>query len=161
MSYRYPTGTAAAVLVIVSALSGPVAVAEESSGEPIEEVLVTGSRIVRQDFVAESPIMTIDRDLLDMSGPQTLEMVFNTLPQFQASNEGSSSSPARQGRQNANLRGLGIQRSLILLDGRRMTPSDPSGAVDLNTIPTSLVEDIEVITGGRQRFTGPTPWPES
>lgn len=150
----------AVCLAAASALGMTAGAVAQSSGAgsraegPLEEIVVTGSRIVRKDFVAESPIMTIDRALLDMSGPQTLEMVFNTLPQFQASNEGSSSSPARQGRQNANLRGLGIQRSLILLEGRRMTPSDPSGAVDLNTIPTSLVEDIEVITGGASAVYG-------
>src|SRR5690606_6968166 len=119
------------VMSLTASLPAQLAVAADQG--PIEEVVVTGSRIVRKDFVAESPIMTVNREVLDMSGPQTIDNLFNTLPQFQASREGSSASPARQGRQNANLRGLGIQRSLILLDGRRMTPSDPSGAVDLNT----------------------------
>jgi|HigsolmetaAR202D_1030399.scaffolds.fasta_scaffold00027_13 iron complex outermembrane receptor protein len=120
----------------------------------LEEITVTGSRIARPDYAAESPIATVDAAALAVSGPQTLDATFNTLPQFSASNANSSSSPARQGRSNANLRGLGIQRTLVLLDGRRMTPSDPLGAIDLNVISSSLIENVEVITGGASAVYG-------
>lgn len=128
--------------------------AQPDSAPALEEFVITGSRIVRQDYLAESPIVTLDRSSIDMSGPQLLDATLNTLPQFAPSNANASSSPARQGRNNANLRGLGIQRSLVLLDGRRMTPSDPMGAVDLNTITSSLIENIEVITGGASAVYG-------
>lgn len=146
----------AGVLMTLTAVQEVRAQDADASGSrpAMEEVVVTGSRIVRQDYVAESPIMTIDREIMDMSGPQSLDALLNTMPQFAASNVGSSSSPARQGRQNANLRRLGIQRTLVLLDGRRMTPSDPSGAVDLNAIPSSLIDNIEVITGGASAVYG-------
>jgi iron complex outermembrane receptor protein len=137
------------------ALSSSVAVhAQDAAAPEVSEVVVTGSRIVRSDYVAESPIMTVDTAALESRGPQTLDATFNQMPQFSASNAGSSSSPARQGRNNANLRGLGIQRTLVLLDGRRMQPSDALGATDLNSIAPALIDSIEVITGGASAVYG-------
>jgi iron complex outermembrane receptor protein len=118
------------------------------------DIIVTGSRIARSDFVAESPILTVDQNALMARGPATLEATFNQLPQFAASNANSGSSPARQGRANANLRGLGIQRTLVLLDGRRIQPSDSLGAVDLNVIAPSLIESVEIISGGASAVYG-------
>ncbi len=118
------------------------------------EIVITGSRISRPDYVAESPILSVGPEALAARGPSTLDATFNQLPQFAASNANSGSSPARQGRANANLRGLGIQRTLVLLDGRRTQPSDPLGAIDLNTIAPALIENVEVITGGASAVYG-------
>lgn len=117
-------------------------------------IIVTGSRIARPDYVAESPILSVGSEALASRGPATLDATFNQLPQFAASNANSGSNPARQGRANANLRGLGIQRTLVLLDGRRMQPSDSLGSIDLNTIAPGLIENIEVITGGASAVYG-------
>jgi iron complex outermembrane recepter protein len=121
---------------------------------PVDRVVVTGSRIARSDYVAESPIVTVNTDNIEELGPSTIAQVFNQMPQFAASNANSSSSPARQGRSNANLRGLGIQRTLVLLDGRRMQPSDALGAIDMNSISPSLIQNVEVITGGASAVYG-------
>lgn len=118
------------------------------------QIVVTGSRISRQDYVAESPILSVGPEALAARGPATLDATFNQLPQFAASNANSGASPARQGRANANLRGLGIQRTLVLLDGRRTQPSDPLGAIDLNTIAPALIENVEIITGGASAVYG-------
>ncbi len=134
-------------------LWGGAAVAQEQSAE-VEEIVVTGSRIARTDYVAESPIVTVGADAIAARGPATLDATFNQMPQFAASNANSGSSPARQGRNNANLRGLGIQRTLVLIDGRRTQPSDALGAVDLNTITPALVENVEIITGGASAIYG-------
>jgi iron complex outermembrane receptor protein len=134
---------------------GGVAVAQESQeSQQVEAIVVTGSRIARPDYIAESPIVTIGAEALASRGPATIDATFNQMPQFAASNANSGSSPARQGRNNANLRGLGIQRTLVLLDGRRTQPSDALGAVDLNTITPALIESIEVITGGASAIYG-------
>ena len=125
----------------------------DPDAEPAD-IVVTGSRISRPDYVAESPILSVGPEAIAARGPTTLDTTFNQLPQFAASNANSGSSPARQGRANANLRGLGIQRTLVLLDGRRTQPSDPLGAVDLNTIAPGLIENIEVITGGASAVYG-------
>lgn len=119
-----------------------------------EAIVITGSRITRQDYVAESPILSVGTEAIAGRGPATLDATFNQLPQFAASNANSGSSPARQGRANANLRGLGIQRTLVLLDGRRTQPSDSLGAVDLNTIAPALIENVEIITGGASAVYG-------
>ncbi|HYD45534.1 MAG TPA: TonB-dependent receptor plug domain-containing protein, partial [Phenylobacterium sp.] len=129
-------------------LAQPAAAQEPPAEGEVAEVVVTGSRIARPDYTAESPIVSVSAEAVELAGPQTLEATFNQMPQFSATNANASSSPARQGRNNANLRGLGIQRTLILLDGRRMQPSDALGAIDLNSISTSLIENVEIITGG-------------
>jgi len=133
-----------------------VAMAQEVRADDaaLTEVVVTGSRIVRSDYVAESPIVTLGEDAIKANGPTTLETTLNQMPQFAATSGASNSSQARGGRANANLRGLGISRTLVLLDGKRMQPSDPLGAIDLNTVATPLIQSVEVITGGASAVYG-------
>jgi iron complex outermembrane recepter protein len=135
----------------------------EAAAEPVAEpadVVVTGSRIARRDFTAESPITTVTQEFLENSGPATLEQSLNALPQFQSSLGEQNTSAAiggptaGGGRSNANLRGLGPSRTLVLFDGRRLQPSDSLGAVDLNTISSALVSSIETITGGASAVYG-------
>lgn len=129
---------------------------EEASGPIGEPIVVTGSRIVRRDYTAESPITTVDDEFIQNAGPATLEQSLNALPQFQAT-QGSQTSAVTGGsggRANANLRGLGSERTLILFDGRRLQPSDTSGAIDLNTVPSALISTVEVITGGASAVYG-------
>jgi outer membrane receptor protein involved in Fe transport len=120
----------------------------------VAQVTVTGSRITRKDYQSNSPIVTVNEELLKSSGPSTMESVLNNMPQFAAIRPGSTLSPARGGRNSANLRGLGIGRTLVLLDGRRLQPSDLIGTVDLNSIPQALIDNVEVITGGASAAYG-------
>ncbi|GAB5348396.1 TonB-dependent receptor domain-containing protein [Alteriqipengyuania sp. 357] len=121
-----------------------------------EPIVVTGSRIVRRDYTAESPITTVDEEFIQNAGPATIEQSLNALPQFQATQGSQTNAVAGGGggRANANLRGLGAERTLILFDGRRLQPSDTSGAIDLNTVPSALVSSVEVITGGASAVYG-------
>ncbi|WP_109807758.1 TonB-dependent receptor plug domain-containing protein [Sphingosinithalassobacter portus] len=134
--------------------------AQDSPTEQSAEIVVTGSRIARRDFTAESPIITVDDTFIQNSGPSTLDQSLNALPQFsasqgaQTSSIGTSGAGSSGGRSTANLRGLGPERTLVLFDGRRLQPSDPSGAIDLNAIPTALVSNVEVITGGASAVYG-------
>lgn len=144
---------AASALAILWAGAAQAQTASDDSAQ-VEEVVVTGSRIARKDYTAESPIVTVTQDNLQAAGPASLETTLNQLPQFAANAGGSSTSQARGGRSYANLRGLGPSRTLVLQDGRRMQPSDPLGAIDLNTISGALVESIEVITGGASAVYG-------
>ncbi|WP_279350444.1 TonB-dependent receptor domain-containing protein [Erythrobacter litoralis] len=129
---------------------------EAEPGDAGEPIVVTGSRIVRRDYTAESPITTIDDEFIQNAGPATLEQSLNALPQFQATQGSQTNAVAGGGggRANANLRGLGAERTLILFDGRRLQPSDTSGAIDLNTLPSALVSTVEVITGGASAVYG-------
>lgn len=112
------------------------------------EIVVTGSRIVRPNLVANSPIAVVTGEQTVASGDITLDTFLNTLPQVNPSGTSTSNNPGNNGQSNINLRGLGTNRNLVLIDGRRPMVSSVAQAVDLNTIPQGLIERIEVITGG-------------
>ncbi|AYV49280.1 TonB-dependent receptor [Caulobacter flavus] len=139
-----------------------VAHAQEAAApeEPqaVEAVVVTGSRIARQDYVANSPIQTVGAAAIEATGQVTVEKALSQMPQFTGSfgqgNTGSTSTGLNGGQSYASLRGLGAKRTLILLDGRRLQPSNPDGSVDLNIIPEALIENVEVITGGASTAYG-------
>lgn len=130
----------------------------EASGVAVEEVVVTGSRIARPDYVANSPIVSVGQAAIENTGQVTVEKSLSQMPQFSGSfgqgNTGSTSTGLNGGQSYASLRGLGAKRTLILMDGRRLQPSNPDGSVDLNTIPEALIENVEVITGGASTAYG-------
>jgi outer membrane receptor protein involved in Fe transport len=134
----------------------PAVEAEEAAAG--QDVVVTGSRISRPDYVANSPIVSMSADTLENTGRVTVESALTQMPQFSgafgAGNGGSTSTGLNGGQAYASLRGLGSKRTLLLLDGRRIQPSNPDGSVDLNIIPEALIENIEVITGGASTTYG-------
>jgi len=132
----------------------PHTMAQESGDDIIEEIVTTGSRIRRQDYSSASPISTVDAELFSNTGAPTIETVLNTLPQFVPSITSTSNNPSNGGQANVALRGLGSKRTLVLMDGRRIVPSNPTGVVDLNLIPASIIESVEVITGGASAVYG-------
>lgn len=131
----------------------PAALAQ-AADEQIEEITVTGTRIVRQDYSSASPISTVDASQFTNTGAPTIDTVLQTLPQFVPNITSSSNNPSNGGQANVALRGLEAGRTLVLLDGRRIVPSDPGGLVDLNLIPASVIENVEVITGGASAVYG-------
>ncbi len=138
----------------VAAMVAPGAVAQEDDADAVQEtVVVTGSRIAKQDFVSNSPIATVDAEVFELTGSINTEDVLNTLPQAIPGFDRSSNNPG-DGTATANLRGLGSERTLVLMDGRRIIPSRSDGVVDLNNIPASLIERVEVITGGASAIYG-------
>ena len=124
-------------------------------------IVVTGSRIARKDYEANSPIVTVDKALLEESSTAAIEQNLNKLPQFTtaatAQNGGTNlgaTSTNTPGAATISLRGLGVNRNLVLLDGRRATPSNATGSVDINTIPSAAVERVEIISGGASATYG-------
>jgi outer membrane receptor protein involved in Fe transport len=142
------TRLSVAVALAASATLPGVVVAAEDEAQVIEEVVVTGSRIARRDLVANSPITTVDQELIVRFGDTTIDEFLNTLPQINPAGGNTSNNPGNNGQANVDLRGLGANRNLVLIDGRRVMPSQSDMAVDLNTIPAALIENIEVLTGG-------------
>jgi outer membrane receptor protein involved in Fe transport len=132
----------------------PMAAAQEPADEAVEEITVTGTRIVRQDYQSASPISTVDAELFEQTGAPTIETVLNTLPQFVPAITSTSNNPSNGGQANVALRGLDTTRTLVLMDGRRIVPSNATGVVDLNLIPASLIENVEIITGGASAVYG-------
>src|SRR5881394_3200768 len=153
--------TAFVVCLLSAAMLGGVAKAQPPQNQStLEEVIVTGSRIVRRDFEANSPITTVDATLLDNTMSVGIEKVMNQLPQFVpavsqfVTIDVQSTATNTPGASTLSLRGLGANRNLVLLDGRRAMPVNASGAVDINTIPSAAVERVETITGGASSVYG-------
>jgi iron complex outermembrane receptor protein len=126
----------------------------------LEEITVTGSRIVRRDLDAPSPIMTVDAQRLEQSSTLSIESVLNQMPQFtpagtQFVSGGQGSPTTSLGIASVNLRGIGTNRTLVLVDGRRPQPINAALVVDLNTIPSAAIERVETITGGASAVYGP------
>ncbi|MDO9075022.1 MAG: TonB-dependent receptor [Rubrivivax sp.] len=131
-----------------TALGTASSYAQQATSPTAQSIVVTGSRIARIDAMAESPIVTVTSEQLQQSGIQTVEQFLNTLPQIVAGVSSQSNNPSSNGRAFIDLRGLGSGRNLILINGRRGIGSTGGGVVDVNTIPVSLIERVEVITGG-------------
>ncbi|MEZ5562069.1 MAG: TonB-dependent receptor [Gammaproteobacteria bacterium] len=124
-----------------------------STGHAEEEIIVTGSRIRLDDFVATSPISTLTSDIIQSTGRSNIEQLLNTLPQVVPGLSATSNNPG-DGTATVDLRGLGPTRTLVLINGRRLNPSVNDGTVDLNNVPTRLIERIEVVTGGASAVYG-------
>ena len=128
--------------------------AEQSPSE-LEQIVVTGSRISMPNMEAISPVTAISSEEIKATGQTRVEDILNQLPQVFAE-QGSSISNGSDGTATVNLRNLGSQRTLVLVNGRRMPPGDPTGgsAADLNQIPGALIERVEVLTGGASSVYG-------
>jgi len=119
-----------------------------------ETIVVTGSRLSRRDLDSSSPIVTLPAEILTAQGVPTLETALNQLPQLQPNTTSSSNQSGGSGVLTADLRGLGPERTLVLVDGRRFNPANFSGLTDLATIPDLMLERVEVITGGASAIYG-------
>ena len=141
----------------VLAIAG-TAVAQEkagTSGVVLEEIIITGSRIAVPNEMSISPVLAVSALDIQQTGVTKIEDLLNSLPQVFAS-QGSSISNGSDGTAQVNLRGLGAQRTLVLVNGRRLGPGDPRGGSesDLNQIPTELVERVDLLTGGASSVYG-------
>ena len=145
--------------VIAGALSGALmtpAFAQDDATEDTarqDTVVVTGSRIEKQDFVSSSPVATVDSSQFALTGTVNTEGLLNTLPQTVPGLDRTSNNPGN-GTATVDLRGLGSNRTLVLIDGKRMVPTSGGGVVDINSIPSALVERVEVVTGGASAVYG-------
>jgi iron complex outermembrane receptor protein len=116
----------------------------------LEEIVVTGTHIKRPETASASPVTVISSDEIKYQGATAVENVLNQLPQFTAdSNENGSN--GSDGTARINLRDLGPSRVLVLIDGQRMLPVETQ---DVNFIPSSLVERVDVVTGGASAVYG-------
>jgi outer membrane receptor protein involved in Fe transport len=129
---------------------------EAGSVETIEKISVTGSRIKRTDLEGSSPVQVIMRADLILSGITNIGDILQELPAVAGAGTNTSVNNGGSGAVRVSLRGLGSERTLVLLNGRRM-PASGSGAnasVDLSTIPTAIIERIEVLTDGASAIYG-------
>ena len=115
---------------------------------------MTGSRLVRRDLDAPSPVVVVTAATIQSAGNVTIEETLNELPQLASDNTSSVNSGGGSGILTADLRGLDPERTLVLVNGRRFTPADSRGLTDLSSIPDALIERVEIITGGASAVYG-------
>jgi iron complex outermembrane receptor protein len=151
--------------VSVIAFSGPVmaqANAEAAEAQDQEAIVVTGSRIVRSGAQEPTPVTIVQVEDMVKAAPTNIPDALNQLPQFQGSRSASggngdntlSNANTPRAGNYLNLRNVGSQRMLVLLDGRRVPPTSFEGIVDTNIIPQSLVRQVDVVTAGASAVYG-------
>ena len=157
--YALFANAAAAAIPMAHAADAPAAPSDEEAA-PVQEVIVTGTRLVAPGLTSVSPVTTISTEEIKQQGATRVEDLLNTLPQAFA-DQGSTVSNGATGEATVNLRNLGVQRTLVLINGRRLMPGDPAppqfngfSAPDLNNIPAALVERVDVLTGGSSSTYG-------
>jgi outer membrane receptor protein involved in Fe transport len=124
---------------------------EEDAGETI---VVTGTRLASPNLEAASPVTVVSAEEIKNTGTTRVEDLVNSLPQVFAG-QGANISNGSSGTATLNLRGLGSERTLVLVNGRRLVPGDPStSAADINVIPGAMVKRIDVLTGGASAVYG-------
>lgn len=122
----------------------------------VEEVVVTGTRIQTSGMQTPTPVTAVSAEELSTAVPGSLIEGMSQLPQFFGNQTANSPGSwfTRGGYGNLNLRGLGINRTLTLLNGRRMMPSTAFGGVDINVFPESIISRVETTTGGASAAYG-------
>ncbi|MEJ1961700.1 MAG: TonB-dependent receptor plug domain-containing protein [Gammaproteobacteria bacterium] len=123
----------------------------------LQQVVVTGSRVATNGARAPTPVTVVSSEELQQSAPTSIVDALNKLPQMlnsntPASNNGSTTGTV--GQTFLNLRSLGANRTLILLDGARLVPSSLLATTDVSLIPESLVQRVDVVTGGASAVYG-------
>lgn len=121
-----------------------------------DEIVVTGSRVTRSGFDSPTPTKVLSAEAIDERGLATIGEYLNELPSFRntTGQQTATSSTLGAAQNYADLRSLGNIRTLTLVDGRRHVPSSANGQVDLNLIPSILIERVEVVTGGASAAYG-------
>ena len=132
--------------------------AQTTQAQATEEIVITGTHIVRDGFEAPTPVSVVSVEQMQSSATGNVADYLNTLPAL-----GSSMTPttnmsdlknAMVGINSLNLRALGASRTLVLMDGQRVGPSTNTGVVDINTIPQQLIARVDVVTGGASSTYG-------
>src|SRR5471032_3205406 len=130
------------------ALGMHAASAQQAADQPMQKVEVTGSRIPTLNTEGASPVTVLSAKDIKIDGPRNVEDLLNNMPQVFAT-QGAAISNGASGTATVDLRGMGSQRTLVLVNGKRL----PAGSVlnssaDLNEIPAALIKRVDILTGG-------------
>lgn len=151
-------GVLCAMAISVSGIPKAQAQEEEQEQEDIEVIEVTGTRVIRDGYSAPTPTTVLGEEALDVFASENIANAVNVLPPLAGSTTPTTSTQAVSsggaGMNNLELRAMGANRTLVLLDGRRIAPTVLSGAADINQLPSGLVERVEVVTGGASAAYG-------
>ena len=154
MKYRLYLVLSCVALGLVSNAGAPAQ--EDGAGPGLQEIVVTGSRIAQTDLVTSSPVIRVDSEELLFQGTVRVEDLLRTLPQLYV-RQGAGQSNGATGTATVDLRNLEPERTLTLINGRRMPAGSPlQGGIgaDINQVPGALIESVEVLTGGASATYG-------
>ncbi|HNP36709.1 MAG TPA: TonB-dependent receptor [Woeseiaceae bacterium] len=149
-------GVAVRRALYVGAMASAVVYASTASAQDdaaLEEITVTGTRITVPGVESASPIFSVASEEIDLQGQPEVEKILRLLPITKPA-DGSAVNNGTAGVATVDLRGLGAQRNLVLVDGKRATPYNYNGIIDTSTIPTALIDRIDIITGGASAVYG-------
>ena len=128
---------------------------DENSASAQEDIVVTGSRIANSGVTAPTPTTVVGAEEIANKGATNILAVLNDLPSFRSTQSPTIlTQSAYPGASFVDLRGLGVTRTLTLVDGRRFVATNVTGQFDVNILPTSLIERVEVVTGGASAAWG-------
>ena len=144
-------------ILAAAVLMAPPVSAQEGAA-PDQDIVVTGSRVKRANETSATPVNTVNSEQIEQRGVVNIVDILSTIPQVGGNSLSPSGAPINTltaGLYTVDLRGLGSSRTLVLVDGRRHVSGQPgTSAVDLNSIPTDLIERVEVTTGGASAVYG-------
>jgi iron complex outermembrane recepter protein len=146
-------GSLSTVIGVAHAQQAPAPAATPEA--TLTEVVVTGSRIAIPNQTSISPVTFVSSSEIQQSGVTRVEDLLNQLPQVFA-DQNSNVSNGSDGTASVNLRGLNAKRTLVLVNGQRLGPGDPTTGAqsDINIIPVEMIDSIEVLTGGASSVYG-------
>ncbi len=162
IAYALRAGTALAGMGAMAVFAAPAfAQNQDNAADAAQqgagtEIVVTGSRISRPDLQSSTPVAVVTAERIQQTGASNVQDVLATLPAVgqNVSRTSSNFSNTGNGTATVNLRNLGSSRTLVLIDGRRTLGIAGTSAVDVNNIPTDLIERIDVVTGGASAVYG-------
>jgi outer membrane receptor protein involved in Fe transport len=147
-------------LLVAAAVNAALAAAAHAQdvkpSEELESVVVSGTRLQTSGFTTPTPVTVLGAEAIEELGITNIGAGANALPAFRATTTPTTNGwgSFNVGAQIVNLRGLGVTRNLVLVDGRRFAPVTREGTVDLNLVPSGLVERLDVVTGGASAAYG-------
>lgn len=149
------------LLASVFAAAAQPALAQTAPADEAEEpqdIVITGSLVERSGFDTPTPVTVIGMDAIERVAAPSIADVINQMPAVRPSLTPTSAVNAGGNTQTGgnflDLRGLGYARTMVLLDGRRYVPTNPTGAVSINNIPQSLIDRVDIVTGGASAAYG-------
>ncbi|MET1755713.1 TonB-dependent receptor [Novosphingobium sp. RD2P27] len=150
--------------VLAQSAEGTDAARPASEVDPAEaatdagDIVVTGTRTNRTGYEAPTPTTVLTAETIALTAPASLADYVNQLPALAGStsprNVNGTTAGGTAGANLLNLRGLGVNRTLVMLDGRRVVASTLTGAVDVNLLPTAMVKRVDIVTGGASAAYG-------
>ena len=156
MMHKKPLAMAVSAVLGLGAASFASQVSAQDGAGELEEVVVTGSRILKANLVSSSPVTQLDNEQLTLTGITRVEDVLASMPQVYL-DQSSGQAIESEGTATVQLRNLGVSRTLVLMNGRRLpinSPLSDESGPDLNLIPQQLVKRVEILTGGASAAYG-------